>query len=195
MFTFRHSAKTLTLTVSKMSSNGNNLIAGTSVSASAHDASAFEAPITSHITESRGPWISRYRVNPGHVLQGRDDTQRTDTFVEIPIGGSPAPSSSFSCQFEKGEIVKREPPTKLAILGMWCWEFGAVLFSSAAFATTVGLLAGFNGQLQPNFDSYLNINTIIAIASTVMRATLVIVLAESMFIRETPNWCIVMLIS
>lgn len=71
-----------------------------------------------------------------------------------------------------------EPPTKLAVLGMWRSEFFALVISLSAFAVTLAISGAFDEKLQPKFPPGLNINTLISASSTVMRAAMVFVLAE-----------------
>ncbi|KAL3293103.1 hypothetical protein RB213_015357 [Colletotrichum asianum] len=66
----------------------------------------------------------------------------------------------------------------MAILWVWRFEFLALLISCAAFAAIAALLGVYNERAQPEFAYNININTLIAILSTVLKATLVFVVAE-----------------
>ncbi|KAF6802135.1 hypothetical protein CMUS01_15445 [Colletotrichum musicola] len=98
------------------------------------------------------------------------------TFESLNI--SHMAESSGQCEIENSDSGFKEPPTKLAVLGMWRSEVFALLVSLSAFAATLGILGAFNEKLQPKLPTGINITTLISVCSTVMRAAMVFVLAE-----------------
>ncbi|KAH0440670.1 hypothetical protein CcaCcLH18_02340 [Colletotrichum camelliae] len=69
-------------------------------------------------------------------------------------------------------------PLKLENLKQWQPELMALIISISSFAGIVGLLAKYNGKLQPDFADQISINALIAVFSTILRATLLFVISE-----------------
>ncbi|EQB54289.1 hypothetical protein CGLO_05898 [Colletotrichum gloeosporioides Cg-14] len=63
-------------------------------------------------------------------------------------------------------------------LEIWSFEIVTLLISVIAFMAIVILLSAYDGRAQPRLYRGININTIIAILSTILKATLVFVVAE-----------------
>ncbi|KAF0328635.1 hypothetical protein GQ607_004047 [Colletotrichum asianum] len=80
--------------------------------------------------------------------------------------------------FKQTKAATDKSTTKMAILWVWRFDFLALLISCAAFAAIAALLGVYNERAQPEFAYNININTLIAILSTVLKATLVFVVAE-----------------
>ncbi|KAF9878471.1 hypothetical protein CkaCkLH20_03963 [Colletotrichum karsti] len=69
---------------------------------------------------------------------------------------------------------------KLNTFIMWQLEVFSLVISMASFAGIVVLLAMYDGKPQPGFASRISINALIAIFSTVLKATLLFVVSEVM---------------
>lgn len=72
-----------------------------------------------------------------------------------------------------------------AALSIWAFEIMTLLTSVAAFAAIFILLSVYHERPQPHMTHRINVNTIIAILSTIVKATLVYVVAEG---RDTILW-------
>lgn len=79
-----------------------------------------------------------------------------------------------------GECQRKpqEPTEKLEILRSWLFEFLALLASIFSYAGIIAVLGAYNGQPQPEFARDVNINTIIAILSTTLRAATAFIATE-----------------
>ncbi|KAF5506077.1 hypothetical protein CGCS363_v005811 [Colletotrichum siamense] len=62
--------------------------------------------------------------------------------------------------------------------GVWFFEALALIISLSSFAGIVILLIKYDGELQPEFTDQISINAIIAVFSTILRATLLFILSE-----------------
>lgn len=71
-----------------------------------------------------------------------------------------------------------QPLDKVATLKQWTWEFVALFSSMAAFVAMVILLVISDGKPQPEWAYDLNINTLIAVLATLLRAAMLFILAE-----------------
>ncbi|KAK1853681.1 hypothetical protein CCHR01_03673 [Colletotrichum chrysophilum] len=80
--------------------------------------------------------------------------------------------------FQKCDYSSGERRGVTAALSIWAFEIMTLLTSVAAFAAIIVLLSIYHEQPQPHMSQGLNINTIIAILSTIVKATLVYVVAE-----------------
>ncbi|KAF4809371.1 hypothetical protein CGCSCA5_v011553 [Colletotrichum siamense] len=69
-------------------------------------------------------------------------------------------------------------PLKLENLKQWQPELLALIISISSFAGIVGLLVKYNGRIQPDFADQISINALIAVFSTILRATLLFVISE-----------------
>lgn len=61
----------------------------------------------------------------------------------------------------------------------WWQEIVSFLFAAAFFVAIAIILAKYNGQEQPNWKYSLNLSTLVAILSTLLRTSLVVVVEES----------------
>ncbi|KAF6807899.1 hypothetical protein CMUS01_14010 [Colletotrichum musicola] len=90
---------------------------------------------------------------------------------------STATAANDGSGLEKSREAAVSPPGKLGTLGTWLFEVLALLVSVASFAGIVALLLLYDDKPQPEFEYSLNINTFIAIFTTILRATLVFMVA------------------
>lgn len=74
-------------------------------------------------------------------------------------------------------------PLKLENLKQWQPELLALIISISSFAGIVGLLVKYNGRIQPDFADQISINALIAVFSTILRATLLFVISEGWYHR------------
>lgn len=81
---------------------------------------------------------------------------------------------------EKGDVEEylgssRRPPS---LLVSWWLEGLAIVVSLLLLAAIVGVLYHFDGKEQPDWPYWINLNTVVATLSTILRAQLLLVAAE-----------------
>lgn len=82
-------------------------------------------------------------------------------------------------EIEKGNLLY-QPLDKLATLKQWIPEFVALFSSVAAFIIMVILLVVSHEKPQPEWAYDVNINSLIAILATLLRAAMLFILAEGL---------------
>lgn len=124
-------------------------------------------------------------------LRAAGDTQATEgnnitsaEYASIPAEDPTVSSArpSISTVVGDGSVLEQsqkraESPGKLGTLNAWIFEVLALLVSITSFAAIVILLVLYDKKPQPEFAYSLNINTFIAIFTTILRATLVFMVA------------------
>ncbi|KAF4826722.1 hypothetical protein CGCTS75_v009048 [Colletotrichum tropicale] len=75
-------------------------------------------------------------------------------------------------------ISKVKESRAFAILKEWFLESLALLFSISSFMAIVILLSTHNGQVQPGFVDQVSVNALVAIFSTVLRASVLFIVTE-----------------
>ena len=80
-------------------------------------------------------------------------------------------------------LKKNETPSVYSILGKWSAEILLLLFASIMLVTIWVLLNIYNQQREPSWRYHINLNTIVAILSTFLRASLLSIVEEGL---ETP---------
>ncbi|KAI1373259.1 hypothetical protein F4677DRAFT_225800 [Hypoxylon crocopeplum] len=64
------------------------------------------------------------------------------------------------------------------VFRFWPWEIGSVLVSFGLIAATYSILSRYNGQRVPEWPFSINLNTLVALISTIMRAAMLVGVAE-----------------
>lgn len=72
----------------------------------------------------------------------------------------------------------RQPRTKLSSITVWWTETLTLLLAIGAFIAIVTILVVYDNQEQPAWKYSLNLSTLVAILSTSLRASLVVVTEE-----------------
>ncbi|KAI0837824.1 hypothetical protein F5Y06DRAFT_297252 [Hypoxylon sp. FL0890] len=90
-------------------------------------------------------------------------------------------SSTQSAQ----EPVEAYPPLEEAtpirrhhVFRFWSWELGSLLVALALIAATYSVLTRFDGQQVPEWPFSINLNTLVSLLSTIMRAAMLVGVAE-----------------
>ncbi|KAF4445506.1 hypothetical protein F53441_10759 [Fusarium austroafricanum] len=76
------------------------------------------------------------------------------------------------------EQEKEKPKPKRGPFRPWLWEVLSLLFALALLVATIVIPARYNNKVQQSWPYDISLNTIIAILSTFMRASMLLVLAE-----------------
>ncbi|EQB50153.1 hypothetical protein CGLO_10426 [Colletotrichum gloeosporioides Cg-14] len=122
-----------------------------------------------------------------NITEGENDieiTMRTDAgYNTVPTSdtGSLTSGEETAIDSPRAEECQRkqpEPTEKLDILRSWLFEFLAVFISILSYVGIIAVLGAYNGQPQPEFARDVNINTIIAILSTALRAATAFIATE-----------------
>ncbi|KAF4840486.1 hypothetical protein CGCSCA4_v010183 [Colletotrichum siamense] len=79
---------------------------------------------------------------------------------------------------EVGELQQQEPMEKPVVLRSWLFELLALLIGFLSLAGIITILGVYNGQPQLELARDVNINTIIAILSTTLRAVMAFIATE-----------------
>ncbi|KAK6082490.1 hypothetical protein SCUP234_04329 [Seiridium cupressi] len=64
------------------------------------------------------------------------------------------------------------------VFRFWTWEFLSLLVAIGLMAATIGILAHFEGQKVPDWPFSINLNTLVALLSTIQRAAMLVAVAE-----------------
>ncbi|KAI1775735.1 hypothetical protein F4818DRAFT_414800 [Hypoxylon cercidicola] len=70
------------------------------------------------------------------------------------------------------------PARRHHVFRFWPWEIGSVLVASGTIVATYAILSRFDGQQVPEWPFSINLNTLIALISTIMRAAMLVGVAE-----------------
>ncbi|KAH9233930.1 hypothetical protein K456DRAFT_1909874 [Colletotrichum gloeosporioides 23] len=119
---------------------------------------------------------SNYRASSSTAGGQRTDYTTVPTsdtsFITVERTATRAPGA------EKGLLKPREPTKKPPMFRSWLLEFLALIVSMLSFAGIIATLGAYNGQPQLEFARDVNINTIIAILSTALRAAMAFMATE-----------------
>ena len=69
----------------------------------------------------------------------------------------------------------------------WKWEIGALLISILTLMAIIITLSNQNGKVAPNLPSGINLNTLIAILTTILRITILVVISEGEIAQWSEN--------
>jgi hypothetical protein len=72
----------------------------------------------------------------------------------------------------------RHSRSRLSLVTVWWTETISLLMAIGAFLAIVTILAIYDNQEQPAWKYSLNLNTLVAILSTLLRASLVVIVEE-----------------
>lgn len=72
----------------------------------------------------------------------------------------------------------------MTLLKTWWVDLLSLVTAIAALAATVAILAKFNEKVQPAWPFAINLNTLIAIVSTLLRACMAVVAEEGKFLSS-----------
>lgn len=64
------------------------------------------------------------------------------------------------------------------VFRFWPWEIGSIFVATGLIVATYSILSHFNGQKVPEWAFSINLNTLIALISTIMRAAMLVGVAE-----------------
>ena len=80
-------------------------------------------------------------------------------------------------------IKQHHPPKskKKSILREWWSEIAMSAFSIFLFLAIVSLLGTYNNQPAPSWSFHLNVNSMVAILSTLLRSSLLMILGQGLF--------------
>lgn len=118
---------------------------------------------------------SRHQLEHEASLMPETNLSVDDSRISQP--GSAEDATDTGSEERAGVTQTFQPLSKLATFRLWYLEVLALLVSIASFAAIIALLSAFDEKPQPEL-TYININTLVAIFTTILRAALVFVLAE-----------------
>ncbi|KAI4867977.1 hypothetical protein F4820DRAFT_411924 [Hypoxylon rubiginosum] len=103
-----------------------------------------------------------------------------NSYEEVGLGLYPTDSKGAQ------DSVRQYPPTDAVaptrrhhhVFRFWPWEIGSVLVAFGTIAATYSILSHFDGQQVPEWPFSINLNTLIALISTIMRAAMLVGVAE-----------------
>lgn len=125
-----------------------------------------------NVNETSSPaYQSRMRdvAGPGTTF---GETEETDRFLSDNYPESTSTSTS------NGPTSKKKGKSHELLLKTWWIEIVSLLIATAALIAIVVTLAKYDGQEQPAWSYAINLNTLIAILATLLRACMVIVAEE-----------------
>ena len=64
------------------------------------------------------------------------------------------------------------------VFRVWAWEIASLVLATALLIATVVILCKFEGKRVPDWGEWVNLNTIVAVLSTVLRGAVALVIAE-----------------
>ncbi|KAI2640860.1 hypothetical protein GGS26DRAFT_180332 [Hypomontagnella submonticulosa] len=118
------------------------------------------------------------------------ESLRQDSFTPevTPYGGAHSgffPSDSKSTQASFGQHpLPEQIPEEISktrrhhVFRFWPWEIGSVVVSFGLIAATFSILSHYNEQKVPEWPFSINLNTLVALISTIMRAAMLVGVAE-----------------
>ncbi|OTA63214.1 hypothetical protein K449DRAFT_433322 [Hypoxylon sp. EC38] len=71
-----------------------------------------------------------------------------------------------------------KPVRRHHVFRFWPWELSSLLVAFGLIAATYSVLSHFNGQQVPEWPFSINLNTLVALISTIMRAAMLVAVAE-----------------
>lgn len=127
--------------------------------------------------------ISSPSLRDDDYQRGSDDPRGSYASVptnELRISSTSARSATETVadEVENHKSQAYLPLSRPGTLRAWAPEVLALVVSTAAFVVIVVILCKLDGEVQPNLPYDLNVNTLIAIFSVMLRATLLFVIAE-----------------
>jgi hypothetical protein len=123
-------------------------------------------------------WIIASSAN----TSGSPESGAKDTLVDANVEklGYVSPLAS--------SLPGRDRKTRLSWASTWAVETGLLIFATAIIVAILCLLAGFNRQVVPDWKYSINLNTLAAILSTILRASLVSIAESGTVTKPIPTW-------
>lgn len=122
------------------------------------------------------------------------DTARTDNEMDFSRDSEPTTlervasqiisSGPYNEHLDKYSLETQKSPRRAGygrLASAWWQEIISFLFATVLFVVIAAILAKYNGQEQPESKYSLNLSTLVAILSTLMRASLVVVVEEGKY--------------
>ncbi|KAI1857459.1 hypothetical protein JX265_011194 [Neoarthrinium moseri] len=126
-----------------------------------------------------------------HVPHYSQQHGSEDTKDQRAVGGRPYPYSSADTGFStdsstnddpQGQRLQQTHPAQQAsryhVMQFWSWEIMSFWVAVGLLAATVSILAHYEGQKLPEWPFSINLNTLIALLSTILRAAMLVAVAE-----------------
>ncbi|KAI1765376.1 hypothetical protein GGR53DRAFT_263822 [Hypoxylon sp. FL1150] len=112
----------------------------------------------------------------GFLGKRRESTAEISSYEAVDLGLYPPDTKSAQ------DSVREHPPTNAVapirrhhhVFRYWPWEMGSILVAFGMIAATYSILSHFDGQEVPEWPFSINLNTLIALISTIMRAAMLV---------------------
>lgn len=130
----------------------------------------------SEIHPSPPPQYPQHTVNDKDMKLGIEELKRSDTSLtaqsETPFNQGPGPI--YDDQMPPRPIRR----SRFHVGRFWLWEIISVIVAAGLVAANISILAHYDGQKVPEWPFSINLNTLIALLSTILRAALLVAVAE-----------------
>lgn len=119
------------------------------------------------------------------LLRKNKSKDSKGVYTGIPANDGPASTTSLKAEPDKIDDQTRQPLRRFAVARIWQSEFLALFVALFSFGFTVVVLKCYDGKKQPGFANTISINTLVAICSTILRATILFIISEGMTVFRT----------
>lgn len=111
--------------------------------------------------------------------ENQSPLRRSNSYVSVPTDDTIVSSGSSTDETDTAmnadHTEKRNPFTSVLD---WSLELIALLVAFLSFGAMTAIISMYHNEVQPDFAYKISINTLVAIFSTVLRATLLFVISE-----------------
>ncbi|TID14532.1 hypothetical protein E2P81_ATG08484 [Venturia nashicola] len=119
-------------------------------------------------------------LNPGHFHE-EINSGEIDPKIRAKVASQRVSGGSFDGSSDTKLPRTQNSPRRAGygrLASAWWQEIVSFLFAAACFVAIAIILAKYNGQEQPDWKYSLNLSTLVAILSTLLRTSLVVVVEE-----------------
>ncbi|KAI8959210.1 hypothetical protein F5Y11DRAFT_333769 [Daldinia sp. FL1419] len=92
--------------------------------------------------------------------------------------GAQKPQEEVSEQYLQSDVTNNRKHRKHHVFRFWPWEIASLFVAIGSIAATYSILSHFDGHEVPEWPLSINLNTLIALISTIMRAAMLVGVAE-----------------
>jgi hypothetical protein len=124
--------------------------------------------------------------NPNHALHGGTHVEESTARVE-PGETHAFLSKNHSNTRTTGQPIAKDKHNSASVLTTWWFELASLAASIAALIAIVITMAEYDNKEQPQWKYSINLNTLIAVLATMLRACMVVVAEEGKTHRACVN--------
>lgn len=122
-------------------------------------------------------------------VEDQNPPLRNNSYASIPSDDTAVPSVSATDETDSN-INNTDARNLFTAVLDWYLELIALVVAFLSFGAIVAIVSAYHDEVQPEFTYSISINTLVAIFSTILRATLLFVISEGkieILVRPLPN--------